>query len=45
MIPEIEMNNRNEQLQTHVLHKVLYCENSKMRFLWCCDNGKINCIS
>ena len=26
-----------------VLHKVLYRENSKMRFLWKCDNGKIDC--
>ena len=24
----------------HVLHKVLYCKNRKMRFLWHCDNTK-----
>ena len=28
----------------HVLHKVLYPENNKMRFLWHCDNEKIDCI-
>ena len=27
-----------------VLHKVLYCENSKMKFLWNCNNAKIDCI-
>ena len=27
-----------------VLHKVLYCKNSKMRFLWHHSNGKIDCI-
>ena len=28
-----------------VLHEVLYHENGKMRFLWHCDNGKIDRIS
>ena len=28
-----------------VFHKGLYCENSKMRFLWHRDNGKLDCIS
>ena len=28
-----------------VLHKVLYHGNSKLRFLWNCDNAKIDCIS
>ena len=29
----------------HVLHKVFYCENSKMRFFWHCHSGKMDCIS
>ena len=28
----------------HVLHEVLYCENSKMRFLWHHNNRKIDHI-
>ena len=28
-----------------VLHKVLYRQNSKMRFLWNCDDGKVDRIS
>ena len=28
-----------------VLHKVSYCKNNKIRFLWNHDNGKIDCIS
>ena len=30
----------NSHVFFHVLHKVLYCKNRKMRFLWHCDNTK-----